>query len=109
MRSANNWFWILYGFAFSLWVAQICIDGDNRVLGSYRTQTEAALAYDAAARELHGEFAATNESLGLLDQPAPNNLAPRRVTKGPARWVKQAAREAYLRSHRERLSAAINF
>lgn len=48
------------------WMAQIGFDGQHRSLGSYATEREAALAYDAAARELHGEFAKTNADLGLL-------------------------------------------
>lgn len=91
------------------WIAQIKADGRNRVIGSFRTQIEAAQAYDKAARELHGAFATTNASLGLLDGPAPENFAPRRKTKGKRMRVSQATREAYLRSHRDRLSAALNW
>jgi len=36
-------------------------------LGSYKTDQEAALAYDEAAIEHFGEFACTNRKLGLLD------------------------------------------
>lgn len=35
-------------------------DGINHSLGYYMTATEAAIAYDAKARELHGEFARLN-------------------------------------------------
>lgn len=48
------------------WVAAIRRQGVFRYLGFYANEIEAALAYDQAARELFGEFAATNESLGLL-------------------------------------------
>jgi len=36
---------------------------------SFKTPYEAALAYDVLALEHHGEFAATNASLGLLSLP----------------------------------------
>lgn len=43
------------------WLAQIKSgDGKNRFLGYFLTAEGAAHAYDAAARELHGEFAAVN-------------------------------------------------
>jgi hypothetical protein len=43
------------------WMAQIKPGGGkNRCLGYFLTAEEAAYAYDAAARELHGEYAAVN-------------------------------------------------
>lgn len=42
------------------WVAQIRFNGQNIRLGTHSTREEAARAYDAAARELHGEFARLN-------------------------------------------------
>lgn len=43
------------------WRAQIAVDGRNQHhLGYFDDPREAALAYDAAAVELHGEFAKTN-------------------------------------------------
>lgn len=42
------------------WRARITIDGKRRHLGNFDTATEAALAYDAAAREVFGEFARPN-------------------------------------------------
>lgn len=48
------------------WSAQISVNGKNRRAGCYLTEEEAAQAYDAAALELHGEFARTNKMMGLL-------------------------------------------
>jgi hypothetical protein len=42
------------------WVARIRIGGVQRTLGRYENEQEAALAYDRAAREFHGEFARPN-------------------------------------------------
>lgn len=48
------------------WQAQITANRRYRTLGTFGTREEAAVAYDKAARELHGDFARTNASLGLL-------------------------------------------
>ena len=42
------------------WVARITADGKSRQLGVFHDLKLAALAYDAAARTLFGEFACTN-------------------------------------------------
>lgn len=44
----------------SRWRARIRFDRQRVSLGAFATAEEAANAYDAAARELHGEFAALN-------------------------------------------------
>lgn len=44
----------------------ICADGKRIFVGRYKSATEAAKAYDVAASKYHGEFAKTNQMLGLL-------------------------------------------
>ena len=46
--------------------AEIRAGAVHRCLGYFDTAEEAALAYDEACRELHGEFALTNADAGLL-------------------------------------------
>ena len=45
------------------WLAQIYIDGKNIFLGRYAIETEAAVAYDCAARKYFNAFASTNFNL----------------------------------------------
>jgi len=48
------------------WCAYITSKGISYYLGRYSSKIEAAKAYDKKAIELHGEYAATNEMLGLI-------------------------------------------
>jgi hypothetical protein len=46
--------------------ARTMVSGACRSLGHYDTALEAAVVYDRVVTEIHGEFAATNKSLGLI-------------------------------------------
>lgn len=48
------------------WRATIVADGKKHDLGVFKSPVEAALAYDAAAIEMHGPFAKTNAQMGLV-------------------------------------------
>lgn len=52
------------------WLARVATANGRVELGYYPSAVEAARAYDAAAIRHHGEFAATNESLGLMRSAA---------------------------------------
>jgi hypothetical protein len=56
------------------WVAAIIHDKHHYHLGTFATPRAAALAYDAKARELYGEFAHTNFPPSDDPLPAPMNL-----------------------------------
>lgn len=42
------------------WKASVTINRKTKWLGRFQTEVEAALAYDAAAKQIHGEFAKVN-------------------------------------------------
>jgi len=49
------------------WMAQITVDHQHVYLGCFESPQDAARAYDKAASDSFGEFALTNEKMGLLD------------------------------------------
>jgi hypothetical protein len=53
-------------YYYHYWLARIQINGKTIHLGYFKSQIEAALAYDLAAIEAYGEFAYTNQMLGRL-------------------------------------------
>lgn len=48
------------------WRAELRCKGRRHHLGVFESEEKAAMAYDMAASEYHGEFALTNKMLGLL-------------------------------------------
>lgn len=50
------------------WAATITADGSQRAIGLFDDETDAARAYDAAALAAFGEFAKTNEAMGLFQR-----------------------------------------
>ena len=74
------------------WMAQTKHNGKRIYLGKFATPELAARAYDRKMIELHGEFARTNESLGLLP-PDDDTILEQNVyvggnAKGRNRWTK---------------------
>jgi hypothetical protein len=42
------------------WHVQICYNGQHKSVGYFHDESQAAKAYDRAAKKYHGEFAALN-------------------------------------------------
>lgn len=51
------------------WTAKLRHNGKSHCVGSFGSEVEAAKAYDICAVDLRGEFARTNQSLGLFKEP----------------------------------------
>lgn len=47
-------------YLYQCWQAHICIDGKPSKIGGFKTEIEAAIAYNEAAKKHHGEFAKLN-------------------------------------------------
>ncbi len=57
---------VSWNFEAKKWHTVIYSDGIRRSLGFFDDPVEAAETYDAAAAQLHGEFAKTNRDLNLI-------------------------------------------
>lgn len=64
----------VYCWSEGRFAAQIKKNGKWYWLGLHDRAEDAARAYDAAATELHGDFASTNRSLGLFLRPSARAL-----------------------------------
>jgi len=81
----------------SKWCAQISIDGKSKHVGIFASETDAAMAYDAAAREQYGEFARLNTDLFLTPRHALQQLGTEFGRNcHPDVWVSYALRVATL-------------
>jgi hypothetical protein len=76
------------------WQASIVVKGKQRHLGNYASEIEAALAYDAAAGDLHGQAARFNFPDGLSPELATEMLAQQEAGKSEAAARHEAGREA---------------
>ncbi len=59
-NNTSGWKGVSWVKKLNKWRAQIESEGKGQMLGHFHDPIEAALAYDEAARRLHGEFASTN-------------------------------------------------
>ena len=68
MSSANTsgFKGVYWDRASSKWAAAIGVNSTPKYIGAFESKLDAAKAYDKAASELFGEYAKTNQSMGLL-------------------------------------------
>lgn len=66
LRGSSRFKGVSFAKGRGKWQAHIRLDGKSVSLGRFDSEEDAARAYDAAARDAFGEFALTNEEMGLL-------------------------------------------
>jgi hypothetical protein len=59
-KTSSRYIGVYFEKSTGKWTAKIRVNGKRLWLGRFNSELEAALAYDAAARKYHGEFARTN-------------------------------------------------
>jgi len=59
-RSSSTYKGVCWHTRYGRFQAEIKLNGKSKFLGMFETEVDAALAYDAAAREHFGQFACTN-------------------------------------------------
>lgn len=59
-NSSSKYLGVTWRKDSTAWEASIKSDGKNKYLGHFKTEEDAALAYNKAAKEVHGEFANLN-------------------------------------------------
>jgi hypothetical protein len=77
-----------------IWEAYIWHENRKIGLGAYRTEEEAARAYNAAALQYHGEFACLNEIPGLTYEESVTAPVRNRKLGRPARRDTSRERES---------------
>ena len=61
-NSSSKWKGVCWHSGDKRWQAQIQVDRKKKYIGSFANEADAAMAYNVAASELHGEFANLNET-----------------------------------------------
>ena len=65
-KGSSKYKGVYFDKACNKWRSKIRKNGRIHHIGYFKCETKAAKAYDAKALELYGEFARTNEMMGLL-------------------------------------------
>lgn len=88
-RGKSKYRGVAWSAAERKWVATIYADGENRHLGWYRWEEEAARVYDEAAREHYGEYAYQNNPPPEVGRHAP---APMEIVRETQRLSKPSGK-----------------
>jgi len=96
VRGYSQYKGVSFNKATRLWRANITVEGETVYLGGYKTEIEAARAYNAKATELHREFAHLNDVPEGSFNPVPANkssqyqgVSCRRRRDGSYGWFPQ--------------------